>query len=139
MCVLCFRVVVCCAVSLCVVLVLVLVRNVYCVCVRWCVLSVCGAAWHAEKPPDSVCRFKTLPATCARFASTHGSVLNLHTETFSTCTRGGGKGSGERGSLLSPSLFPSLTFSLSSVVLLLFSLSLLSFSSPSLVFSLSSQ
>ena len=27
-----------------------------------------------------------------RFAGTHGCVLNLHTETFLTYTRGGGKG-----------------------------------------------
>ena len=48
------------SVSLCVVLVLVLVCNVWCVvCVRgvccvcavWCVCVVCGAAWHAENPP----------------------------------------------------------------------------------------
>ena len=47
----------------------------------------------------SVCRFKTHPAkrirqnarmcsTCGRLASTHGCVLNLHTETFLTYTRG---------------------------------------------------
>ena len=57
---------------------------------------VCGAAWHAENPP--VCRSKTSPCvgskrlcvyqqnvrmlnTCARFAGTHGGVLNLHTGT----------------------------------------------------------
>ena len=51
-----------------------------------------------------MCRFKTSPcvgskrfrvyrqnacmcSTCARFAGTHGSVLNLHTETFRTYTR----------------------------------------------------
>ena len=67
------------------------VRGACCVC--W----VCNAAWHAEKLP--VCRFKTSPcvrskrlrvywqnarmcSTHARFAGTHGSVLNLHTETF---------------------------------------------------------
>ena len=42
------------------------VRFVFWCCgVLWCVvcvLSVCGAAWHAEKP--SVCRFKTSP--CVR-------------------------------------------------------------------------
>ena len=48
-------------------------------------------------------------STCARFASTHGSVLNVHTETFLTNTRIGGKGGGVGeggggGSLLSLSL-----------------------------------
>ena len=93
-----------------------------------CVWCVCGAAWHAEK--HAVCRFKTSPcvgskrlrvyrqnarmcSTCARFASTHGSVLNVHTETFSTNTRRRGKGREvERGGfLLSLSLFPSLFLS----------------------------
>ena len=58
---------------------------------------VCDEAWHAETPP--VCRFKT-PAcvrsgrlrvyrqharmfnTCGPVASTHGDVLNVHTEAF---------------------------------------------------------
>ena len=71
-------------------------------CVCWLVYrvvsvvcGVCGAAWHAEK--TSVCRFKTLPSVPAkrahvfnmraccrytrkRFETTHGDVLNLHTE-----------------------------------------------------------
>ena len=65
MCVSCFGVVVCCAVSLCVVLVLVLVRNVWCVvsvaCVHgvcaWCVL--CVARLGTRKNPW--CRLKTSP------------------------------------------------------------------------------
>ena len=60
-------------------------------------------------------------STCARFAGTHGSVLNVHTETFSTYTRGGGKGEGVVvvvGEGVLPSLF------LSSVVLFLYSVSL---------------
>ena len=112
--------------------------------VVWCVLSVCGAAWQAEKP--SVCRFKTSPcvgskrfrvykqnarmcSTCGRFAGTHGSVLNLHMETFQNLLHGE---EGERGfSSLSFSLHPSLPLFLP---LLLFfslpsSLSLLLFSS----------
>ena len=96
MCVLCFGAVVCCfCVALwcwCVVCVRVCVVCVRCVCVL-CVWR--GLA--RGKPP--VCRFKTSPcvgskrlrvyrqnarmcSTCARFASTHGGVLNLHTETF---------------------------------------------------------
>ena len=69
------------------------------------------------------------------FASTHGSVLNVHTETFLTDTRGGGKGGGVGG-------FSSLSLSLSS--LHSFSLPSFSFSSlflfslPALVVSLSS-
>ena len=57
MCVLCFGVVVCCAVSLCVVLVLVLVRNVWCVCVvcvecvRCGVCCLCVARPGTRKTP----------------------------------------------------------------------------------------
>ena len=104
-----------CVVSLCVMLVLVLVCNV------WCVLCVCGvvcvcvvcclcvARLGTRKTP--ACRFKTSPYvsskrirvyrqnarmlnTCARFAGIHGYVRNLHTETFGAYTRGGGKGGG---------------------------------------------
>ena len=65
-----------------------------CLCVVWC--GVCRVVWHAENPVCrlttlSVCRFKTstcMPATRAhafqhvgRGASTHGDVLNLHTES----------------------------------------------------------
>ena len=89
----------------------------------------------------SVCRFTTHPCvpsktpacvqTCARFASTHGTVLNLHTETFLTHTRGGRKGGGE-GVFFSLFLSSLLSFSLPS-----FSFSsLFLFFLPSLVFSL---
>ena len=62
------------------------------------VCCLCGAAWHEEK--KTVCRFKTSPCVrfktlpcvpaqrahvvqhARRFARTHGSILNLHTETF---------------------------------------------------------
>ena len=82
-------------------------------CLWWClvwvccvclvsVVSVCGAAWHAENP---VCKFQTPPCvrskrfrvyrqnarmmnTCRCFARTHGSVLNVHTEAFGTYRRG---------------------------------------------------
>ena len=115
--------------------------GVQCVVRGVCVLSVCGAAWHAEKP--SVCRLKTflcvgskrirvyrqnarICSTCGRFAGTRGCVLNLHTETFSTYTRWGGKGWGVvvvvRGGI------GEVLFSLSS---------LFSFSLPSFSFSLS--
>ena len=73
---------------------------VWCVvCVGVCVgvvsvVSVGGAAWHAENP---VCRFKNASVctgntrTCwntrARVAGTHGSVSNVHTEAFWTYTR----------------------------------------------------
>ena len=103
--VLCFGVVVCCAVSLCVVLVLVLGRNVWCL---WCVRGVCCVCgvvcvvcvWRGvARGKKKVCKFKTSPcvgskrirvyrqnarmcSTYARFASTHGGVLNRHTETF---------------------------------------------------------
>ena len=33
-------------------------------------------------------------STCARFSNTHGSVLNVRTETFLTYTRGEGRGEG---------------------------------------------
>ena len=128
---LCCGVVVCCAVSSCVVLVLVLVRHV-CVCAVWCLWCVCAwcvlcvrcgvcgvCVWRGlarGKPP--VCRFKTSPCvgsksfrvyrqnarmwnTCARFAGSHGSVLNLHKEASLSL------------SLLSFSL-PSFSFSFSS-------------------------
>ena len=59
------------------------------VCGAWCVCGVFGAAWHAEKPPCvgskrlRVYRQNArMCSTCARFASTHGSVLNVHTEAF---------------------------------------------------------
>ena len=102
----------------------------WCVC-RGCVCgvlcAVCVARLGTRKNP--VCRFKTSPCvgskrirvcrqnarmlnTCARFAGTHGGVLNLHTEGFS---------------LSSPSLFLSfLSFSLSLPSYFSRSLSLLS-------------
>ena len=75
MCVLCIGLAVCCAVSLCVVLVLVLVCNL------WCVVSVCGVVWHAqtlcvEVQNVSVCRLKTLPCVPARRA--HGRSVIVH-------------------------------------------------------------
>ena len=72
----CVGVLVCCAVSLCVVC-------GACVGVE-CV--VCGCLWCA-----CVCRFKTPPCVPAkrpchirhgRFGGTHGDVLNLHTKAF---------------------------------------------------------
>ena len=67
--------------------------------------------------------------TSARFANTHGSVLNRHMETFRTYTRGGGRGEGVGGGFSSlslvPSLFLSSFFFLSSVVFFIRSLSLL--------------
>ena len=69
-----------------------------CVCGVWCLVSVCGAAWHAEKPPCvGSKRFRVywqnarMLNTCARFADTHGSVFersqggvwNLHTGCLS--------------------------------------------------------
>ena len=132
------------------------VRFVFWCCgVFLCVVcGVCGATWHAEKKP--VCRFKTPPCVPAKrahvehrfktlpfmpakrmhvfnmraFCGTHGGVLNLHTETCWTYTRGGGR----RGGFSSLSLFPSL-FSLPSS----FSLPSFSFSSLSLLFLISSQ
>ena len=119
MCVLCFGVVVCCAVSLCVVLVLVLVCNVWCVVsvcgvCAWCVLCVCGVVcvccvWRGlARGKNPVCRFKTSPCVHSK----HGDVLNLHTGSLSL-------------SLSSPSLF------LSSFLLSLFLRSLSLLSSPS--------
>ena len=81
------------------------VCGVWCLCVCVCVRGVCcvcGAAWHAEKPPVCrfknvpVCRFKTPPCEPAErphvehmrafcrytqrpFKPTHGDVLILHT------------------------------------------------------------
>ena len=102
-CVLC---VVCCVLCvLCCVLCVVCcgVWCVCCVCAVWCVVSgvsvvsVCGAAWHAENHPcvgskTSPCvrskRFSVyrqharMCSTCGRFAGTHGSVLTVHTDTF---------------------------------------------------------
>ena len=107
-----------------------------CVCGVWCVVVcvACVARLVTRKTP--VCRFKTPPCvrskrlrvywhnarmlnTSARFASTHGSVLNLH--------MGGGRG----GGLLSLSR----PFSLS---LLSFLLSLFRRSLPLFSFSFSS-
>ena len=60
-----------------------------CVVCGVCGVCVCGAAWHAENAPCVGSeRFRVywqnarMCSTCARFASTHGSVLNVHTETF---------------------------------------------------------
>ena len=143
MCVLCF---VCCGVLLCVCV----CRYVWCWCWCWCamcgvwclwctVCCLCVARLGTRNPP--VCRYKTSPcvgskrirvyrqnarmcSTCARFASTHGSVLNVHTETFLTNTRIGGKGGGvgEGGGGFSSLSFSRPSFSFSS--LFLFSLSL---------------
>ena len=84
-----------------------------CVCVLWwwwcvsavwcvCVCSVRGGAWRGlARGKPTVCRLQTSPCvgskrirvywqnarmlnTCARFANTHGSVLNVHTELFLT-------------------------------------------------------
>ena len=107
-----------------------------------------GAAWHAENTPCAGSKRirvyqqdARMCSTCARFVSTHGSVLNVHTETFLTYIRRGGVGRGGGGggrgglggegvSSLSFSLLLSLSFSLS-----LFLSSLLSFSLPSFSFS----
>ena len=116
-----------------------------CAAVVVVVVCVCGVVWQVENPRVSiqnvpVCRFETHPCvltkrahvehtrafcryTRMRFEPTHGDVFNLHTggrkgEVVGVGRRRGG------GSLLSLSLFPSLF--LSSVVLFLFSLSLLS-------------
>ena len=67
MCVSCFGVVVCCAVSLCVVLVLVLVCNVWCVVSEVCV--------RVDSKRLRVCRQN------ARVTFDTG-VLAVHTETF---------------------------------------------------------
>ena len=148
MCVLCFDVVVCCAVSLCVVLVLVLMLNVLSVvwyvcvvcvvCAVWCVCVVCVWRGLARGTPP-VCRLKTSPcvgskrireyrenarvcSTCGRFAGTHGDVLTYTREEE-------GRAEGVAGVLFS--LF--LSFS----SLYLFSLSLLSSRSCRLFSSLS--
>ena len=100
-------------------------------CVRCGVCGVCGAAWHAENHPCvgskrlRVYRQNArMCSTCARFASTHGSVLNVHTETFSTNTRRRGKGRRVvMGVLFSLFLSSLLFFSLPALVLSLFSLS----------------
>ena len=73
-------------------------RDMYYICgVVCCVCCVCGRCLARGKLP--VCRFKTSPCagskrirvyrqnarmlnTFARFARSHGGVLNLHTETF---------------------------------------------------------
>ena len=93
---------------------LVLVCSVWCVvwCV-FCVLSVCGAAWHAEKP--SVCRFKTSPCVRSkrhRVCRQHAHMLFQHVDVVPvhTVTEEGG------GSLLSETcldLHPSLPLSIS--------------------------
>ena len=102
-------------------------------CGAWCAWCVCGV-WHAENP---VCRFKTLPCV----GSKRAHVLNMRAfcrytgmrfePTHGEEGRGEGwwwwwwvAGGGGRGGFYSLSLFPSLF--LSSVVLFLFSLSLLS-------------
>ena len=86
----------------------------------FCVLGVCGAAWHAEKNPCvgskrfRVCRQSArMLNTCGRFAGTHGSVLNLHTGK-----REGGVGGGSLFSLSLSSLrsLPSFSFSFSSLL-----------------------
>ena len=106
------------------------------VCGVRCVVCVWLGLARGKTP---VCRFKMSPcvgskrirvyrqnartcATCARFASTHRSVLNVHTETFLTYTRRGRRG---EGGGFSSHCF-SLPFYLS---LVRRSLSLLSFSS----------
>ena len=68
-------------------------------CVVWCVARL----GTQKEPPcvDSkrfrVCRQNArMYKTCARFARTHGSVLNRHTEVFWTDTRGRGR-RGRRG------------------------------------------
>ena len=85
--VLCFGVVVCCAMWLCVVLVQMLVCNVGCVvsevCGVWvaCVVSVVCVVcvWRGlARGKTSVWRFKTLPCVPAKRAH----ALNLHTGTF---------------------------------------------------------
>ena len=108
------------------------------VCAVWCLWCLC--VWRGlARGKHPVCRFQTPPCvrskrfrvyqqnarmlnTCARFASTHGGVLNVHTE------RREEGGEGVLFSLFLSSLFslsfPSLSFS----PLYLFSL-------PSLVFS----
>ena len=105
---------------------------VLCVCAVWCM-------WRGlARGKPLVCKLKTsscesskrlrvyqqnarMCSTCARFASTHGGVLNLHTETFLTNTRGGRKEKGVcMGEGVLFSLFPHLF--LSSVVLFLPSL-----------------
>ena len=93
--------------------------GVYGVC-AWCVVAaavvVCCVVW--KKPCVGSKRLRVyqqnarMCSTCARFASTHGDVLNLHT--------GRREGVWGEGSLLSLSLFPFLF--LSSFVLFLFPL-----------------
>ena len=84
---------------------------VMCGCWCWCWCAMCGVwclwcLWRAlarGKPPcegskrlhvqvqKRFCVYRQnarMCSTCARFASTHGSVLNLHTEPFGTYTRG---------------------------------------------------
>ena len=150
-CALCVLCVVFCGVLLCVCVCRYVWCIVVCRCV-WCGVVRCGVCclcvWRGlARGNPSVCRLKKslrvyrqnarMCSTCARFASTHGCVLILHTETFLTYTRGGGKGGGvvvvveegrERGGSLLSLLF---SLFLSSVVLFLFSL-------PALVVSLSS-
>ena len=139
------------------------VCGVCCVCAVWCVCVVC--VWRGlTRGKLPVCRLKTSPcagskrlrvypqndrmcSTCARFAGTHGGVLNLHTETFFNLHTGRRKGSLLSLSLSTPlSLSSSFSrpFSLSLFLLLsLFRRSLPSFSfsfsshfSSSLLFSL---
>ena len=105
-------------------------------CGVWCLWCVCGVVcvvcvWRGlARGKPFVCSLKTSPcvgskrirvyrqnarmcSTCARFASTHGSVLNLHTETKKPThgKEGRGVGWGFSSLLFSSLLFSSLLFS----------------------------
>ena len=123
-CVSCFGVAVCCAVSLCVVLVLVLVCNV------WCEVSVVCGVWRGLARGKTLCVL-VQNVTCARFAAfcryTRKCLEPTHRDV------GGwvlfplflSPSLSPLSLSLVPSLFLSSCFSLSSVVLFLRSLSLL--------------
>ena len=87
----------------------VLCRYVWCWCWCWCAMCDAWCLWcvwrglaRGKTPCEGSKRLRVLLqqrfcvyrqnarmcSTCARFAGTHGSVLNLHTEPFGTYTRG---------------------------------------------------